>query len=68
MAVHGVLPVGNPDIVGADSPQSLYLALRLSASTLESFVEKGGKLTMEGEDFCIRAYFNQHLSFRSGSP
>lgn len=44
--------------VGQDPLQALCLALRMAASLLEGFLQRGGTLSIEGERFPIEAYFD----------
>ncbi len=44
--------------MGADSWQSLCLAMRIIGVLLQHFLDTGGKLMLYGEDFCVDAYFD----------
>jgi hypothetical protein len=45
------------DIAGGDAFQSLCLASRLAVDLLQSYIEKGGRLTYDGEnDVSLDAY------------
>lgn len=44
------------DITGENSFQALCLAIALAQDLLHDFVEKGGSLTSDGEEFPLDAY------------
>jgi hypothetical protein len=48
----------NRYIMGADSLQSLCLALRMANTLLSGFLMDGGNLQMDGEAFPMDAYFS----------
>ena len=67
MALRGLLPRCQ-DIFGSDSLLALCLTLSYVGDMLQHFVATGGRLTIDGEDLCIQAYFAPRFASRAASP